>query len=435
MSTGACPFNCTYCYIPKTPLMHAMHEAIIESLESGKFIDIFKEVYGHDLEYFGLWGTEPTLTLPIIQRQMDTIMKEFPKLQEISFSTSMMTDPQILADWIISNKGRDLTLSIQISLDGPAWITDVNRIPGAAEQIPKNFRSLLEKIQDLDLSPLKVKFKWKATHGIDNFKMVIDNPDLMDDYKAYFIGLNKMFDQVNRNKSVRLDKETYRPTLVVPGKYTSSDGKLFAEYVKTIHNHGERTVYTFRIDRVFKYWYDLYKRRMFSCSGGDSNLGLDSKEVHICHRTFYLNNPEYVQAILDQDDIENWDVSLFKKGTLDFIQKYYIVDPFDKKEWVRFQYTMRGYHDSWKFQLSYISAMLIELARAGQVDPIYETDANLRMLFGLFSGAGLSCPMENLLNTGSIHLQVVSLLRLFCNGAFQEILKTTDTQGEFHDEL
>ena len=94
---------------------------------------------------------------------------------------------------------------------------------------------------------------------------------------------------------IPLDKETYRPTLVVPGKYTSSDGKLFAEYVKTIHNHGERTVYTFRIDRVFKYWYDLYKRRMFSCSGGDSNLGLDSK----------LLNVGYFLIVLGRSDILN----------------------------------------------------------------------------------------------------------------------------------
>jgi hypothetical protein len=67
--------------------------------------------------------------------------------------------------------------------------------------------------------------------------------------------------------------------------------------------------------------------------------------------------------------------------------------------------------------------MMIELARAGQADPIYETDADLRDLFAIFCNACLSCPMENLLNTGSIHISVVSLLRLFGNGAFREIVR------------
>ena len=67
--------------------------------------------------------------------------------------------------------------------------------------------------------------------------------------------------------------------------------------------------------------------------------------------------------------------------------------------------------------------MLIELALAGQADPIYLESEIMRELFALFINVSISCPMENLLNTGSVHLQVVSLLRLFANGAFQEILK------------
>ena len=84
---------------------------------------------------------------------------------------------------------------------------------------------------------------------------------------------------------------------------------------------------------------------------------------------------------------------------------------------------MRGYDDYSTFQLQHAHAMMIELARVGQVDPIYEKDAELRDLFAVFCNTGLSCPMENLLNTGSIHLSVVSLLRLFGNGAFQEIIR------------
>ncbi|GAI93613.1 unnamed protein product, partial [marine sediment metagenome] len=43
-------------------------------------------------------------------------------------------------------------------------------------------------------------------------------------------------------------------------------------------------------------------------------------------------------------------------------------------------------------------------------------------LFGLFVSTGLSCPIENMLNTGSIHLTPLSLLKMFGNGAFQELI-------------
>ena len=66
--------------------------------------------------------------------------------------------------------------------------------------------------------------------------------------------------------------------------------------------------------------------------------------------------------------------------------------------------------------------MLMELAYAGQIDKRYLHDEGLRDLFAIFLNACMSCPMENLLNTGSIHLQVLGLMRLFGNGAFMEIL-------------
>ena len=70
-----------------------------------------------------------------------------------------------------------------------------------------------------------------------------------------------------------------------------------------------------------------------------------------------------------------------------------------------------------------LDAMVKELAAAGQADKAYTEDEDLCVLLGLFLNSGLSCPMENALNTGSVHLQVVSLIRLWSNGAFQEILR------------
>ena len=144
-------------------------------------------------------------------------------------------------------------------------------------------------------------------------------------------------------------------------------------------------------------------------------------QMHICHRTFFYDKDEYIESILAQDT-ENWDVSLFRRGTIEHIRKNYIVSPGVDES--RFKYVLRGYHDFWKLQLNHTKALMIELARAGQVDPIYLDNQRLLELFAIFINVGMSCPMENLLNAGSIHLNLLSILRMFGNGAFQEIVKS-----------
>ena len=421
MTSGTCILNCQYCYIPKSDAMIEIHEEIKKDLESGAFLDRLETVYGENLEHLGFWGTEPLLTLPLIEQHIPELFSRFKKLETIGFSTSLMIYPKriinfvkVLVKYLPPN--RKLVFKVQISLDGPAFITDVSRVKGAAETIPKNFFVLIDQLNEIDLGSVKMKFTWKVTHSSSTVKLLVESPEKFDVYLQYFDDLRTKFIEKCKNSSVSL-RSSYYPTLMMPGKYTSDDGKQFAQYLQEFHRRGRITAYSGRLNRIFAYNEELSKRRVFSCSGGDSNLGI-GKYVHICHRTFYYNNDGYIDSVL-ATDIENWDVSLFQKGTIDHIRRAYIVDV-DKLR--RFRYVMRGYHDFWGFQLSYVKAMMTELALAGQVDYI-ESDI-LMEFFALFINSCLSCPMEKLLNTGSIHLQVVSLLRMFGNGAFKELLKS-----------
>lgn len=417
-TTGMCPLDCAYCYIPKTTHMGQMHKEIVKRLESGEFMDIIEKVYGKNLTSLGFWGTEPTLTLPLLTKQLPELVRRFPKFRTINYSTANMLNPAPHIELAKALEQYPIALRIQTSIDGPEWITDKNRKGGAVKVIIENLEKMIEGFNNVNT---KVELRWKATHGLDNIRNFVENPEKMDQYDKFFRDLNTRLIKQIKNKKLSLATGSYVPTLVVPGKYTSEDGKWFCKYQKMLLDRGYETTYTHRLLRLFHLEKELQKRSMMSCSGGDSNLGLGI-HAHICHRTFYFDNEKYVDSILEQKDIDNWDVSLFKKGTIDHINRNFIVDPYDDHEWTRFLYVMRGYHSFWKFQLGYVEAMLKELALAGQADPIYLEDDRLCALFGLFMNAALSCPMENLLNTGSIHLQVVSLIRLFSNGAFQIIL-------------
>lgn len=424
LTTGWCPLECKYCYIPKNEYMKEMHREIVESLKSGEFLDRLEAVFGDRLEYLGFWGTEPTLTLDILGEKLPEVFERFPKIKELSFSTNMMLDSRIIVRFVDKCRklDRKLLLKVQVSLDGPPWITDENRQGGAAGVMEQKLFEIVHQLNRGNMRQLEVQFRWKPTHSIDNFKAFVGDTKLLHEYKEFFERLNKRFEDENTNEKVKLLGGSYTPTIVVPGKYTTEDGMVFAEYVKAVHREGFETSYSPRVMRLVRNQLELGKRRQFSCSGGDSNFGL-GKTIQICHRTFYYDDEKYLSSVLEQADTENWDVSLFRRGTLDFINKWYIIDPKDELAKNRFMYVMRGYHDFWRLQMGYTNAMLMELAYAGQIDERYLHDAGLRELFALFLNASMSCPMENLLNTGSIHLQVVSLMRLFGNGAFQEVVR------------
>lgn len=423
-SSGVCNLKCKYCYIPKTPLMSSLHKDIVEKIGSKEWLDSLEKTYGKELEYLGLWGAEPTMTLDCIP--IEVALRRFPKLKSISFSTNMMAKVNSIARFIERiQKVTDKVIEFkcQISVDGPAFITDVNRVKGAAAKIPENFLDLVRKLNKISFDKIKVKFDVKATLSLDNIRMLNKTPQKIKEYFGYFDGIEKAFKHINNHKNV-IFNNCAAPTLMVPGKYDSEDGKDLAKFFELLKKMKYPNTYVFRLKRIFDYEAELStKPSMFTCSGGDSNLGAGIEDdLHICHRSFFFNYKEYIDSILKGLSTENWDVSLFDKGRIDLINKNFIVNSNDKKETTRFFYVMRNYHDFWRLKISYTVAILKELVACGQASESYLNE-DLAIAFGLFINIGLSCPMENLLNTGVVHLSPVSTFRLFANGAFEVILR------------
>jgi sulfatase maturation enzyme AslB (radical SAM superfamily)/glycosyltransferase involved in cell wall biosynthesis len=418
LTTGYCPLNCRYCYIPKTSMMKDLHQEIIRRLKDNSYLDNLEKIAGNKIHYLGLWGTEPALTLDILKDKLPEVHRRFRELKVISFSTSMMF-PESIRNFAKALSKYDIKLNVQVSLDGPAFIVDENRFKGASKKIPQNFFRL---VSDLQNTSSKINFCWKSTFTLENIREMSSNSKI-NEFFSYFEKLNKKFREINKNPNINLDEESYSPTLAVPGKYTSEDGKKFAIFLKKFHQKNHHTTYTWRLLRIVEFQNELSSRRsMFTCSGGDSQIGVGER-YHICHRTFYLNNERYVKSVLEQSKIENWDVSLFKKGSIDLLKKWYIPKIGDKKEEIRFRYVMRNYHDFWRFQMAYVKAMMTELALVGQAENRFLKDDNYLTLFALFVNTGFSCPVEAILNTGCIHLTPISILRILGNGAFQEIFE------------
>lgn len=417
LTSGICPLNCKYCYIPKTGKMKELHEEIVSKLDS--YPELVKSYYGIDLEYLSFWGTEPTLT--ISKLGIEKFFEMFPKLQNISISTNMMLSPDILISFIkkLNAVDRAIIFDCQVSLDGPAAITDRNRGKGVTKKIISNLKRLTKELQKIELNKLEIKMRWKPTLTRENL-LQITFPQKIDEYDRFFNKLNEELKELNTQKNVELNRG-YTATLEVPGKYTSEDGKLFAKYVKLNHVKGLPTAYDFRLKRLLDFETELGpKRCMFTCSGGDSQFGIGMEgELHLCHRSFYLNRPEYVQSVMESG-VENWDVSKFDEGYINELVKNYIANSDDI---TRLKYVMRSYHDFWRMQIAYGIAMLKELARCGQVEAAFKDNNDLCVFFSIYLATALSCPEENILNTGVLQYTPLSLFRMFGNGAFTELVK------------
>ena len=288
-----CPLSCKYCYIPKTSYMKEYHNDVVKLLSNS---DLYvPNNLKNNITYLSLWGAEPFTTLNIITDKLDDIKVKLPKLKSIYLSSSFAIPSGVLSDFIHKCDSVGIDVDVQISLDGPSYITDINRFKGASEIVPKNFFNCLEQIQDIDN---KVEFHWKSTITIDNMKTFNSNISKIKDYCRYFRDLNNNFTDINRNDNITLVKNSYYPTLMVPGSYTKSDGVIFYKYLKNLEDLGEYSTYSFRLKKLFDFSKYLGNRKdMFTCSGGDTQIGLDGEElIHICHRSFMLNNENYLKS-------------------------------------------------------------------------------------------------------------------------------------------
>jgi len=407
-STGSCPLDCNYCYIPKTEMMESMHDEIVEYVRSGDWVDVIDENF-QNLTAFSLWGTEPLLTLEDVEPHIRELKDRFPELELVQFSSSFCVDPTPIKSFKETLDELDIDLGVQVSADGQ--YTEVNRMEGATKLIKQNLHKLAE-VLDTDL-----KLRWKSTIGTDNIKDMVENPEEIDKFFEYFEDIEKELEDTHLN----FVGGSPNPTLVVPGKYTSENGKTFAKYLKLLREKGYKSTYTSRLQRCQKLAHKIDRKPfIFTCAGGDSNLGIDMDNIHLCHRTYYFDREEYRESLRQTDDYDNWDVSLLEEGILDMMNKWYI----PSGDTTRFEYVLRNYHDYFKMKLDITKALLREFAECGQAEEIYKDDETLRETLALFLHTSMSCPVENLLNTGTMHIHPVSMIRLWCNGAFQELLRT-----------
>lgn len=430
-SSGWCNLECKYCYIPKTDFLKGIHKGIIERIKDGTFIDDIKEIYGDSLETIAHWGTEPTLTVTQFKDFYKKAAIEFPKLKSVKISSNFMTNPNNLLRWVteIIPQDKKMDVSIQVSLDGPPFITDKNRLGGSTYQIIENCLEFTREINKVGTRH-NVRMHLKPTAGDDDIIALSDMNKTIEYYEFFDEFMTQWF-EANKNNAVGI-MASVDPTLVLPGTYTQEDGQNFYKLLLNqleLQNRKWKSItppesnYYWRYREKFPFYKEfVIKHRMFPCSAGDSCFALGDipGTNHICHQSFYMDHPEYFEEArkygLDPQTMEG-----IAAGRVDIIKKNFITHKDDELKTSRMLYLTRAFNDFVEMKKSVAIAQTLELAHCGQINPIYKNAHMAEQLSYML--VSLSCPMDNTTITGSQLINCMSLIRVFANGVFENIFE------------
>jgi len=161
---------------------------------------------------------------------------------------------------------------------------------------------------------------------------------------------------------------------------------------------------------------------MFTCSAGDSQFGL-SKDLHICHDTFYTTLPGYDEAVLEDTDRLHNESKLVKSGKVDMTRQKLVHDlDSDELTLIRHIYVLRAFHDYAHHKIGFAVSLIKLMSEADQISPVYKDD-EWAALLAIYCLSRHSCPAQNYLYFGSTHINHPGYYKLFGNGALEEFVK------------
>lgn len=437
-SAAKCNLQCTYCSVPRhNEHINAKHRAIIEEVKQVEpIIDRIKTLYHPDkVLTFSHWGTEPSLTIKYFGPFYERVIKEFPNFNCITFSSNFLSNTKDVTDFIKSFPKTDTPISfeIQLSLDGPAWITDANRLGGATARIIDNMIYFMEQLNEGELYH-NVRTHFKPTVTKEQVTTLIEDGRLQE-YMSFFSDVCDKLTRANSRGNVQMLHNT-SPTVVCPDDYTRQDGKNFYQLLKCmdeiqyehdIHIHGvagsSTNSYYAHFQRMLAFNDEFFtKHVMFKCSAGGSNWSIDDY-IGPCHDTMYANidtgSAKEDGRLNSHNRIENERTGRQAFAGKALTRKFGDLTPSSLQHYL---YTVKSWHSFTRFKLSSGVAIIKLMAKAGQISPCYTND-DMALLLAMYANSRHSCLVQDAYYTGSKEVMHPAFYKLFGNGALEYFIR------------
>ncbi len=403
LGSSICNLKCEYCYVPKVSELKDVHQRVNKLIEDGSIVRHLQEKYDiSELKHIAFWGAEPTLNLEVSYRFLSEMMVISP-VEEITIPTNFTTNIDNLISFIEKLKSFDkkIVFHIQISIDGPDFITDANRGGGTTDKILKNLFYFVEKIQNIDLGKVVLKFDTKSTWGSENLIYIENNLDKLKDIQIFCNDIRKKIEDLNKKEGLSIS--FFRSgNLALPGEYLPEDGRRFGKILQYISDNDiENPIFDF-FYRAFKKieYKNLFSRfDTISCGGSKSGMHTVGEDFgwYPCHRTFHLRYEGH------------------GKHAETFIQQYTDSD-LDKMDFM-----IMSYHSFLRLTANLTTNMILEMAECRQVLEKYR-DKDNAFLLALFICTAINCPVEGLLENFNHFSFPVSSIRLLGNGVLDVMI-------------
>jgi sulfatase maturation enzyme AslB (radical SAM superfamily) len=371
-------------------------------LSDFSFVKKIKDFYTFDSPIsLGLWGAEPTLnldnTFSFIQNLLNVV-----EISSVTLSSNFTTDLEHIFKFIeqLKTLHKKIDFSFQISIDGPDFITDMNRGIKTFEKIDKNLDYFIEYLNRTDLENITLRLSNKATWSKDTLIFLDKNLNKINDIDIFY---SEFISKVNKikNKNVISEFSKYA-NMSTSDNYTKENGIQLSNILKYLekNNYGIGVIgyYDTRFkmvleENVFKKFYNI------TCSAlkNSISIGLDYSS-HLCHRTFFSDVYESDEkSIITHQHFSNHD-----NNTKTF--------------------SVSSYHLFPKIGYNINTNNIIELARSGEIDKKYLDSSNASLL-SYFSILSFLCPVESFLQTSCFHSIPIPIIKLLGNGALEIISK------------
>ena len=434
--TATCNLKCRYCYIDKSDVLVKIDQILEESYKDNYYFDFMKEIFPdpYQLKEIEFWGGEPTYGLHRVEHIIQDAIKYYPRLHSFMLSTNLTTEKgfQDLCHFFTIFKDfpdRQFTFNLQLSLDGPESINDLNRGKGTTKLFTKYFSKLLIEIDPIlnNVPNLSIHAFFKPTLDASSLAQLQTKDDIIK-YYQFFEFYKKASDTYVFNN--RWDLAIPTPNTATPSPHTVEDGKNFANFCKICRdiiiddNNGE-SVFQYPRNIMPFFRNDLrscadtsFKRGCGTCGAGSRILGLlPNHLISSCHSGFVDLLEDYkLQCIARQDSVDRTiDVNLFLPDGIRNTATHTL------EEYKMFEQQMKSFNQDAKFQISELASLIQLYAFAGQIDKKYYQAAEAVKAAHFIQDHTASCVRDNLGETGSKFLFQVGFIKLFLNGAKEYI--------------
>lgn len=355
----------------------------------------------------------------------------FPNINRIDYSTNFIKWEQnlIFFKYIDKIVDKPIQVDMQISFDGPKWISEQTRGYDPII-IENNLTQFLNALNTTHLKHLRINISLKATIPWPIFKTLCSDRQLAEEYIEYALMLESKYNDLNLNKNVTfVTSALLAGGIESPYKYTVQDGIDIANYARQFDRWGLEKKYKTEVNLPLQFFgfkshndSNVYNYNIGnSCCGKVTtapSFRYDGNSV-ICNSAI-MNDNENNLSYLKENDIDEYNrlirsnsiaASKDENGNIDLSNDALI------KRYNKFN----TFHESIAdFNTTVLCSLLFELAYAGQVDRSYLIDKSL--IFNhvnTYFSTRMGCYYYSLIDTGSVYVHPSHYMKMIGNGLIQ----------------